>query len=44
MKKLTFISLLFTLLTITVMCAQNNNNSDKDIIAKNAEIEKVETG
>ena len=44
MKKLTFVSLLFTLLTISVMCAQNNNNSDKDIIAKDAEIEKVETG
>ena len=42
MKKLTFVSLLFTLLTISVMCAQNNNN--KDLIAKDAEIEKVETG
>ena len=44
MKKLTLISVLLTLLTFSVMCAQNNNNSDKDIIAKDAEIEKVETG
>ena len=44
MKRITFMSLLLTLLPISGISAQNNNNSDKDIIAKDAIIEKVETG
>ena len=43
MKKITLTSILLTLLTMLGISAQNNNQ-DKDIIAKDAVIEKVETG